>query len=203
MTSINARRASPRTRATPGTVAETIPYAWPWDGVVDLDALAVLTVRAPGPLPDGPWRTHLDALVEAAHRNGVRVIEVITHPPGADPVGDSGLPADGDLVVRAQGWSGFFGSPLDATLNRLALTHLVLAGHWLEIGVHSTMRAANDRGYECLLAADACASFDPLLRPSALSSIEMSGGIFGAVGASPAIIDALNGTTAPAPTTGD
>jgi nicotinamidase-related amidase len=53
------------------------------------------------------------------------------------------------------------------------------------------MRSANDRGYECLLVADACRPVDPALRAPALSMIEMSGGIFGAVGQSAQVLRAL------------
>jgi nicotinamidase-related amidase len=53
------------------------------------------------------------------------------------------------------------------------------------------MRAANDRGYECLLVEDAVCSYDEDLTAAALSSIQMSGGIFGAVGTTDAVIDVL------------
>jgi len=96
-----------------------------------------------------------------------------------------------DRVIRAAGWSGFHGSELDAVLREARRDLLLLAGCCLELGVHSTMRAANDRGYECLLVADACASADPALTANALSTIEMSGGIFGAVGDAAAVAAAL------------
>ena len=67
----------------------------------------------------------------------------------------------------------------------------MLCGQWLETGVHSTIRSANDRGYECLLALDACIPYDPDLAPAARSQIEMSGGIFGAVGDTAAVLAAL------------
>ena len=57
--------------------------------------------------------------------------------------------------------------------------------------MHSTMRSANDRGYECLLVVDACAPLDPDLVPPAISMVEMSGGIFGAVGTTAPVLAAL------------
>ena len=57
------------------------------------------------------------------------------------------------------------------------------------------MRAANDMGYECLLLEDAVVPADPRLVSAALSSIEMSGGIFGAVGRADAVRTALSATT--------
>ena len=72
------------------------------------------------------------------------------------------------------------------------IRRLLLAGVGLETCVHSTMRDANDRGYECLLVLDACVPIDPSLVPASVSSIEMSGGIFGAVGTSADVIAALS-----------
>jgi nicotinamidase-related amidase len=86
------------------------------------------------------------------------------------------------LVVDASGIDGFFGSSLDVTLRSRGVTHLVLAGFGLEGPVHSTLRSANDRGYECLLLADASAAMSEETKPAAISTVEMSGGIFGAVG---------------------
>ncbi len=117
--------------------------------------------------------------------------------PGRWPVNGDRAPDGGaaalrpDRVLRAAGWSGFHGSGLDAVLRAERRDLLLLTGCCLETGVHSTMRAANDRGYECLLVADACASADPGLTANALSTIEMSGGIFGAVGGGTAVAEAL------------
>jgi nicotinamidase-related amidase len=58
--------------------------------------------------------------------------------------------------------------------------------------VHSTLRSANDTGYECLLVADACSAHDPALVASSISSVEMSGGIFGAIGTTDAVLAALD-----------
>ncbi len=91
----------------------------------------------------------------------------------------------------AAGWDGFFGTGLDSQLRRWGVTHLLLAGGPLETAVHSTMRSANDRGYECLLVVDATAALHPELLPQTLSMIEMSGGIFGANGTSSAVMAQL------------
>ena len=80
-------------------------------------------------------------------------------------------------------------------------THLLVAGLGLEGPVHSTMRGANDMGYECLLVLDASAPLAPDLVGPSRSMVEMSGGIFGAVGATADVLAALRPlpTTAPAP----
>jgi biuret amidohydrolase len=99
--------------------------------------------------------------------------------------------------IDAGGIDGFFQSPLDRLLRGSARDHIVLGGFGLEGPVHSTLRSANDRGYECLLLADASASLNVTLAHSALSMICMSGGIFGAVGETPELLRALDRTTTP------
>ena len=76
-----------------------------------------------------------------------------------------------------------------------AIERLILVGYGLETCIHSTMRSANDRGYECLLVVDACVPYDEALVASSISMIEMSGGIFGAVGTSAAVIEAFTVST--------
>ncbi len=68
---------------------------------------------------------------------------------------------------------------------------MLLAGFASELLLDSTLRSANDRGYECLTLSDAVAPFDPDVGERALASITMSGGIFGAVGTTAAVLDAL------------
>jgi nicotinamidase-related amidase len=99
---------------------------------------------------------------------------------------------DSDHLLDAHGVDGFFASPLDALLRSLGRDQLLLCGAWLETGVHSTMRSANDRGYECLLVLDACVPHDPALVAASRSQIEMSGGIFGAVGDSNDVLSAIS-----------
>jgi nicotinamidase-related amidase len=99
--------------------------------------------------------------------------------------------------VHAGGIDAFYGSDLDLILRTAGIVRLLLAGCDLETSVHSTMRDANDRGYECLLVVDACAAVDQGLVAAAVSMIEMSGGIFGAVGRAADVIAALD----PAPAT--
>ena len=84
------------------------------------------------------------------------------------------------------------GDSLDALLRSLGRDQLLLTGSWLETSVHSTMRSANDRGYECLLVLDACTAYDPDLVAASRSQIEMSGGIFGAVGHTDDVLAALD-----------
>jgi nicotinamidase-related amidase len=95
-----------------------------------------------------------------------------------------------DAAISSQGVDGFFGSPLEAMLRQNRIERVLLVGAWLETSVHSTMRTANDMGFECLLVIDACTPGDEALVASSVSMIEMSGGIFGAVGTTAKVVEA-------------
>jgi len=191
-----------------GTVARTTPYAWPYDGLLDPTRLALVVVVAradgQGEAASGDDEVDEGALARIAElasgtlgAGGV-VVEVTTTPPQSRRGAVAARTSAPLLGVRgathritAGGTDGFFASTLDATLRALRRDQLLLCGQWLELGVHSTMRSANDRGYECLLVQDACLPYDRSLAPAARSQIEMSGGIFGAVGDTTAVLDAL------------
>jgi nicotinamidase-related amidase len=104
-----------------------------------------------------------------------------------------------DLVVDAAGINGFTGGPLDGELRSRGIDHLVLVGFGAEATVDSTLRSANDRGYECLVITDAVAPFDPATGAAALASVTMSGGIFGAIATSADLFAALSFPIAPSP----
>lgn len=180
------------------TVAGTTPYAWPYDAGFDPDRIALLVVlgddapRVPAPVA---------SLADRLRAEGGVVVTVTTTPPrrGApSTVAGAGVLTDiaADHLVVAAGIDGFYGSPLDGLLRRLGRDQLLLVGSWLETSVHSTMRSANDRGYECLLVLDGCVAYDPALLKAARSQIEMSGGIFGAVG----LLDDVLAALGPGPT---
>jgi nicotinamidase-related amidase len=103
------------------------------------------------------------------------------------------------VQLVAHGLNGFFGSPLDATLRRLGIDRLVLTGFGAEATLDTTLRGANDRGYECLVLTDAYAPFDHDTAKHALSSVTMSGGIFGAIGTSADLLSALSTEPTPSP----
>lgn len=178
-------------------VPATTPYPWPFDGDLSPTRLALVVAgwdsRWAGAVGDGDVGERIALLAAALRSRGVAVVAV-THggrrPPPQTPVRP--LPLDGADVVDAAGIDGFYGSRLDALLRTAGRTHLLLAGQGLEAPVHSTMRAANDRGYECLLLADVAAPVDPALAAPARSHIEMSGGIFGAVGTATDLCTALD-----------
>jgi nicotinamidase-related amidase len=123
------------------------------------------------------------AVVRVAHARPARAPRGVADPtPLGAPPGDQ---------VHAAGIDGFYGSDLDARLRAAGRTQLLVCGHGLEGPVHSTLRSANDRGLECLLVVDACSPLQPDLVAGATSSVCMSGGIFGAVGRTDAVLAAL------------
>ncbi len=185
-------------------VADTAPYPWPYDQVLEAGRTALLICGA-----GDAWskRTPLDTAVEqrlAELRSSARAVGVsVILLDEAEPMvrGDTTLPDPAcspldpnptERTVQSMGTDAFYGSSLDATLHRAGITHLLLAGRGFETCVHSTLRRANDRGYECLTISDACASIDPSIAAASVSSIEMSGGIFGAVGMTSHVLAALD-----------
>lgn len=187
-----------------GPVAGTDPYPWPWDGSVDPSRLALVlagwdshwAARAVG--DPGPATARVAALAEAVSACGGLVVGVTHERPARAP---ADLPdptsldvpghAPATVEVAAGGIDGFFASPLDHLLRSAGRTHLLVAGHGLEGPVHNTLRTANDAGYECLLVTDACTPLTTEAAASAAHSVTMSGGIFGAIGLTAAVLDAL------------
>jgi nicotinamidase-related amidase len=98
--------------------------------------------------------------------------------PGADFVPEL-APAPGDLVIAKPGKGAFHATGLDDTLRTRGITHLVFAGVTTEVCVQTSMREANDRGYECAVVEEATGSYFPEFKASALEMIRAQGGIVG------------------------
>lgn len=92
---------------------------------------------------------------------------------------DACAPRDGEIVVDKPGKGMFWKTDVHATLDRLGITHLVFAGVTTEVCVQTSMREANDRGFECLLVTDATDSYFPEFKASAIAMITAQGGIVG------------------------
>ena len=103
---------------------------------------------------------------------------LITGEPGCDIVPDL-APRPGEVVIDKPGKGAFFATPLDQILRDAGITHLVIAGVTTEVCVQTTMREANDRGYECILAEDATASYFPEFKAATIAMIRAQGGIVG------------------------
>ncbi len=100
-------------------------------------------------------------------------------------------PIEGELIVDKPGKGAFYATDLDLLLLRNEITHLVFTGITTDVCVHTTMREANDRGYECLLLSDCTGATDYDNYLAALKIITMQGGVFGAVATSEALLQAI------------
>ncbi len=104
---------------------------------------------------------------------------------------DELAPAPGELVIDKPGKGSFYATGLDAALREQGVTSLVVTGVTTEVCVHTTVREANDRGYECLVLSDCVGSYFPEFQRSGLAMIAAQGGIFGWVAPSAHYLKAL------------
>ncbi|PYN87442.1 MAG: cysteine hydrolase [Candidatus Rokuibacteriota bacterium] len=88
-------------------------------------------------------------------------------------------PRAGETVIVKPGKGAFYATKLDVLLRSQRITHLILAGVTTEVCVQTTMREANDRGYDCLLVEDATASYFPEFKQATLAMVHAQGGIVG------------------------
>lgn len=101
-------------------------------------------------------------------------------------------PVDGELIVDKPGKGAFFATDLDLVLKTRGIKNLIITGITTDVCVHTTMREANDRGYECVVLEDCTGATDAENHRAALNMVFMQGGIFGAVTDSRAVIETLS-----------
>lgn len=104
-------------------------------------------------------------------------------------------PVDGEIVIDKPGKGAFYATGLDETLRARGITHLIVMGVTTEVCVQTSMREANDRGYECLLVEDGTDSYFPEFKAATLAMIRAQGAIVGWTAPSALLLQAL-----PAPT---
>lgn len=100
-------------------------------------------------------------------------------------------PVDGEPVVDKPGKGAFYATDLEATLRNRGIESLWVAGVTTEVCVNTTVREANDRGFECLVLEDCVGSYFPEFQRAALDMIKAQGAIFGWVAQSAPVLEAL------------
>ncbi len=107
---------------------------------------------------------------------------------------DALAPIEGELVIDKPGKGAFYATGLHQTLQQRGITHLLFGGVTTEVCVQTSMREANDRGYDCLLLEDCTESYFPQFKAAAIEMIRAQGAIVGWTAPSAALLAVIAAT---------
>jgi nicotinamidase-related amidase len=110
---------------------------------------------------------------------------------------DELTPFVGEPVIDKPGFGAFYATDLEVVLRTAGITSLTLVGVTTDICVHSTLREAVDRGFDCVTVGDACAAADPQIHEAMLACIAGEGNILGRVASTQEILAAWSGEMLP------
>jgi nicotinamidase-related amidase len=110
--------------------------------------------------------------------------------PGHDIIAEL-YPQPGEPIIDKPGKGAFYATDLEAILRHRGIRQLIVCGVTTEVCVNTTVREANDRGFDCLVLEDCVGSYFPEFQDIGLRMIKAQGGIFGWVGRSGAVVAAL------------
>ena len=100
-------------------------------------------------------------------------------------------PIHGEIIIDKPGKGSFCATDLEMMLRLAGIKNIVLTGITTDVCVHTTMREANDRGFECVILEDCCGATDKGNHDAALKMVKMQGGVFGAVSNSKALLEVV------------